>query len=513
MDKVLLIALCLLLGRTSGEGLPEPQNVHFYSLNLGTRVRWTPGDGALNGTLYTVEYAIYGDAEESNSEQVRWRRVKQCTSITQTECDVSREMYNLLEEYYARVRAISPHTQSLWTESESRFRPMFDTILGPPLVEVTVVENYVNITIKGPFRKTKRSKKDKCLWKIFPHMIYNVSVYNSKSKHTQYFLLKNGNLTLGPLEFSTHLCIVAQAQSQSFPLASKPSERMCAETPKDTFKDQLLTAMLGGVLPSALCLCILTVLGGFIHCYINDHRQTLPKSTDMVHASENLQTFQPERPPTINLNLIGMGGIRVESKLISPATLLQPDSGEGSSVGNAQALPLPAAVQLPVSYAQQHVPAPSSSSAVSADWQVGHSASDDSDLQPWPQERSHDAAGDYGIVLPATLKTEGPCGAEVNLYRTQGKMIEPRQPQDEKNEEEAQTFLDWSPTSCELKIPLMGLLGLEDEAQIETEVVRDEVPLLPNVILRQFSEESSEQEDDFTKMEKNWGLVIHSNPE
>ncbi|XP_051955097.1 interleukin-20 receptor subunit alpha-like isoform X2 [Xyrauchen texanus] len=510
MDTVLLIALCLLLGRTSGEGLPEPQNVHFYSLNLGTRVRWTPGDGALNGTLYTVEYAIYGDAEESNSEQVRWRQVKQCTSITQTECDVSREMYNLLEEYYARVRAISPDTQSIWTESESRFRPMFDTILGPPLVEVTLVQNYVNVTIKGPFRKTKRSKKDKSLWKIFPHMIYNVSVYNSKSKHTQYFLLKNGNLTLGPLEFSTHLCVVAQAQSQSFPLATKPSERMCAETPKDPFKDQLLTAMLGGVLPSALCLCILAVLGGFIHCYINDHRQTLPKSTDMVHASENLQTFQPERPTTINLNLIGLDGIRVEF----PVALLQPDSGKCSSDGDAQALPLPAAVELPVSYAQQHVPAPNSSSVVSEDWQVERSASDDSDLQPWPQKHSHDEAGEYGIVLPATLEIEGPCGAEVNLYRTQGNMIEPRQLQDEKDEEEeAQTFLDWSPTTCELKIPLMGLLGLEDEAEIETEVVRDEVPLLPNVILRQVSEESSEQEDDFTKMEKNWGLVIHSNPE
>lgn len=47
----------------------------------------------------------------------------------------------------------------------------------------------------------------------------------------------------------------------------------------DAFKDQLLAAMLGGVLPSALCLCVLAVLGGLVHCYITDHKQTLPTST------------------------------------------------------------------------------------------------------------------------------------------------------------------------------------------------------------------------------------------
>lgn len=46
----------------------------------------------------------------------------------------------------------------------------------------------------------------------------------------------------------------------------------------DVFKDQLLAAMLGGILPSALCLCVLAVLGGLIHCYITDHKQTSPEN-------------------------------------------------------------------------------------------------------------------------------------------------------------------------------------------------------------------------------------------
>lgn len=58
-------------------------------------------------------------------------------------------------------------------------------VLGAPLVEVNVKQNYMNITIKGPFRwRTRRTKKDKSLLKFFPHMIYNVSVFNSRSNHT-----------------------------------------------------------------------------------------------------------------------------------------------------------------------------------------------------------------------------------------------------------------------------------------------------------------------------------------
>lgn len=74
-------------------------------------------------------FCSYGDAEESNSEQVRWRSVEQCTFIQQTECDVSQETFNLEEDYYARVKAVGPHTdgQSIWTETATRFRPMTDS--------------------------------------------------------------------------------------------------------------------------------------------------------------------------------------------------------------------------------------------------------------------------------------------------------------------------------------------------------------------------------------------------
>uniref|UniRef100_A0A8C1R8E4 Interleukin 20 receptor, alpha n=1 Tax=Cyprinus carpio TaxID=7962 RepID=A0A8C1R8E4_CYPCA len=482
METLSLIALCLLWTGTAASSV-EPRNVHFYSENLRNVVRWTPGAGSPTDTVYTVEYAIYGDEEESGSERVRWRRVEHCCSITQSECDLSQETFSLEEDYYARVRAASANTQSVWTESTSRFSPALHTILGAPLLELTVLQNYINITIKGPFRwRTKRTQKEKSLWMIFPHMIYNVSVFNGRSRHTSYMLLKNGNLTLGPLDFSSQICVSVQAQSESRPLAYKPSEQQCVVTPKDPFRDQLLAAVLGGVLPSALCLCVLAVLGGLVHCYITDHRQRLPKSTHVVDMSERLHTLQPEKPPTIIVNVVKMG-LYGEGSAVPQLVC-----GEDWSAAYAQA-PQPQ----PVCYAQQRAPLPDEVDSVSVDSE--------------PQESQHSEAADYGIVLPAAVQTQS------SPYRTQEHTVNTCEDEPD-DREQAQIFLDWSPETRQLKIPLMGSSGLEDEAEIRTKAVT----LLPNLILRQSSGEHGEPEqepepDDFIKMERAWGLVIHSSPD
>ncbi|XP_067274534.1 interleukin-20 receptor subunit alpha [Pseudorasbora parva] len=480
MEELLVLALCLLCP-VSSERLPEPQNVHFSSVNLRNLVKWTPGDGSPNGTIYSVEYAIYGDAKASGVGQLRWRRVKQCSSITQSQCDVSQETFDQRDEYFARVRAVSAHTQSLWSESAARFNPLTDTVLGAPLVELHVLQNYINISIKGPFRwRTKKMKKEESLWKIFPDMIYGVSVFNSRRNHTGHMRLVNGSVMYGPVEFSTQICVTAHAESESLPLAYSPSEPLCTHTPKDPFRDQLLAALLGGVLPSALCVCVLCVLAGFIHCYITDHRQTLPKSARVDGTSAKLQTFQPEMPPTIIVNVIRMGCFEDECSPLFPAALPPPVPDEAQALIGA---PPP-----PVSYARQN---------------AAGSAPEDSRRE----EPLHNEAGEYGIVIRAP--------AEVSPYRTQGPAIEPqdtcedeeedKEEEEEEEQEEAQIFLDWSPMTQELKFPLMGLLGLEDEPQIQPAAVS----LLPNVILRQSS--ADEQDDDFSKMERDWGLIIHSN--
>lgn len=204
-------------------------------------------------------------------------------------------------------------------------------------------------------------------------------------------------------------------------------------------------------------------------------------------------------PQTIIINVLKVDGFADEWSPLCPPALPQPVSAEDSSTDqDRNAVPEP-----PVSYALQHEPPPAGSGALPAE---------DAALEPL-----HSEAGDYGLVLPAGFHAPGQGPAELSPYRTQDLTVDPTEPEDacededEQNREEveARIFLDWSPATRQLTIPLMGLLGLEDEPQIQTEAVS----LLPNLVLRQSSEEGAEQEDDFTKMERNWGLIIHSNPE
>lgn len=213
----------------------------------------------------------------------------------------------------------------------------------------------------------------------------------------------------------------------------------------------------------------------------------------MVHVSEKLRTLQPQ---IITVNLISPGG--EQFKVISSALPLICE--DDSAVCGAQVAP----GESPACYAQQRVSAPGGSE----DWRAESSETDS-----WSrQQPQREEAEDYAIILQATVETEGPCGTDMSPYKSQVNTTEPRQPE-EMDDEEVQIFLDWSPDTPELKIPLVSLLCVEDREQTDTETERDEMMLLPKVMLRQCSEESSELEDDFTKMERTWGLIIHANPE
>ncbi len=182
--------------------------------------------------------------------------------------------------------------------------------------------------------------------------------------------------------------------------------------------------------------------------------------------SGRLHTLQPEKPHIFIFNIKVCGE---ESAL--PQLLCGEDWSEALSAD-------------PLSYAQQLAAPPA--------------------VAPLPDEeedsvrvRSVSEAGDYGIVLSAAV------AAEISSYRTQEHTVLSVKACEDEPDDQDQIFLDWSPETQELNIPLMGLLG-----QIQTEAV----PLLPNLILRQSSEPEPEP-DDFIKMERDWGLVIHSSPD
>lgn len=56
-------------------------------------------------------------------------------------------------------------------------------VLGPPQLNVSVVESKLQVKLSGPFRWRSLGKKRQSMFNIFPHMVYNISVYNNSSKH------------------------------------------------------------------------------------------------------------------------------------------------------------------------------------------------------------------------------------------------------------------------------------------------------------------------------------------
>uniref|UniRef100_A0A4W6EQ74 Fibronectin type-III domain-containing protein n=1 Tax=Lates calcarifer TaxID=8187 RepID=A0A4W6EQ74_LATCA len=153
---------------------PIPVSVVFSSVNLRNVLQWYPGDGTPWDTLFTVQYAIYGDSVEgSKGKRVHWRAVHQCTNIVQKWCDLTNETWDHENGYYGRVRACE------------RFDPTTDTIFGPPLVYVEIDGDDAVITLEGPMRYQPNNNTPLVsMATLYPQMTYTLSIHNGHHNQT-----------------------------------------------------------------------------------------------------------------------------------------------------------------------------------------------------------------------------------------------------------------------------------------------------------------------------------------
>ncbi|XP_060738758.1 interleukin-20 receptor subunit alpha isoform X2 [Tachysurus vachellii] len=511
-DMILLLpaALCVLLTVScvrADEELPAPQDVRFHSVNLRNMVRWSSGTADTQGTSYTVEYAIYGDAVEvEGSEQVVWRPVQQCTDVTQTECDVTEQTGDTEEEYYVRVRANRPKGRSEWTETDRRLR-LADTILGPPQVNVSVVEDKLQVKLSGPFRWRNLEKKRQSMFNIFPHMSYNISVYNNSSKH-MHFLQPKKLLLHGPLEYNTEYCVRAEVVSLSLHLTNIQSDWICVSTADDPFKSQMMLLMLGGILPTSVCLFVLVVVLGFAYYYICGHKPRLPKSMKVIQqdvdkdVEKKLQTFQPEKHPTINVIIINNTNLNMgESKC----------GFLGSFHGGVH---IPKPLQLPEvsetiggAYAVQNIPQTSEAEA-------------ESDSQSCRSSLKED----YCLVHQEDRNQLTRCPNNpqvVTSYMAQTEKTEQAQEGNEEEEEEFMqtTFCNWDRDTGQLQLdfPLLRSFRFEtpETTEMQTSRTLSQLPRRPDltsVVVKQASEETGD-DDLLLMMEEQWDLQVQSSTE
>ncbi|XP_028808872.1 interleukin-20 receptor subunit alpha [Denticeps clupeoides] len=498
----------------------RPEEVRFISTNLKNVLVWRPGE---DGTTFSVEYATYGDENKLNPGHVVWKAVRRCSNVTQNSCDLSDETNNIDEEYYGRVKAIKGlRSDSEWVKT-TRFYPRLDTTLGPPQVDVTVNGNYLEIEIKGPMRwKNRRMKKDRSMEKTMrQRFTYSLSVYDSNHNEMNIYVT-NTSYKLGPLNYETQYCLSAGVNLYWLPIKHLTSERQCVAMHADPFKQQTLTTVLGGFLPSAVSLGAIVLVGYAVYQYVWGNKERLPASTMLSKHGFSLPTFIPEKPlTTINLNINMISQTTGETKYgTGPALVhkveenVQPvpyaAQNEPGNAGTIERAPLltqarPAPVDGPLAEDSAGSRQPSDTPGVPFG-AVGEKLFQLNER--WPSSKDLDV--DYGEVhredchLPAS---------GVNSYIAQTSENPWEEGMDD-SKENGPTVLNWSPCTGVLHIPLLSSLEpkvrLEKDSEEESEqTTLSKSDIFNSLVFRQSSQESGKDEDGLSVMENMWELQIN----
>ncbi|NXP04306.1 I20RA protein, partial [Thinocorus orbignyianus] len=255
----------------SGElycSLPNPRNVHFESINMKNVLHWSAPEGTADGVLYKVKYSVYGVG--------KWIRKPECKNINRTWCDLSSETSDYEEQYYASVKAFLNGMCSDWVET-TRFNPLTDTKIDPPMVNVSSTEKSISIILTAP-EKWKRSPEEESvsLVQVYPGLQYNVSILKKKTKKRWWFSISNNTLVVPWLEPGTAYCVSAQIYVTTPLLHSGFSKEHCIATLKDKTTDEIITIVFGYVLPVMLAALSISITCYCVHRYIHVSKQKHP---------------------------------------------------------------------------------------------------------------------------------------------------------------------------------------------------------------------------------------------
>ncbi|NXR55243.1 I20RA protein, partial [Hippolais icterina] len=281
----------------SGElycSLPKPRNVHFESINMKNILHWSAPEGTGDGVLYKVKYAVYGVG--------KWIRKPECRNINRTWCDLSSETSDYEEQYYASVKAFLNGTCSDWMET-TRFNPLTDTKIDPPMVSVSSTDRSISIILTVP-EKWKRSPEEESisLLQVYPGLQYNVSVLNKKTKKRWFFSISNSTLVVPWLQPGTAYCVSAQIHVTTPVLDSGFSKEHCITTLKDKTEDGTITITFGYIIPTMLTILFISVACYCVHKYIHIHEQKHPSNLVWQYTDKcKEQVFIPSEKIVLNL--------------------------------------------------------------------------------------------------------------------------------------------------------------------------------------------------------------------
>uniref|UniRef100_A0A8C6K6R5 Interleukin 10 receptor, alpha n=1 Tax=Nothobranchius furzeri TaxID=105023 RepID=A0A8C6K6R5_NOTFU len=367
--------------------LPIPTGVHFSSVNLRTVLHWSPGHGSPEDTRFTVEYAIYGETTNKR-KGILWRPVRQCMDIGGTWCDLSAQMQDLEQAYYARVRALRRKSSSKWAETQ-RYDLKTETVFGPPSVTVEIENNSATVTLVGPMRYSPTNHSlAVSMNSIYPHTSYNLFIHNTYLDKMHHIPVSASPYKYQLMAYNTKYCFSAKSRFVSIEMRSESSPWHCLTTPKDPVIEQLQKSLVGIVVPF-LCLCVILVVGCCLYSYLSGKDQKSPHILKPISFSP-----PPLKHPPENVNLIVISTIGQPPHPNLKPKIAAPPSGYAS-----QNLP-----EMPFQEQDEHLDESSIDySTVSKQDKTGATSRDEGDDGNDLMCEHHTSGGNYAPQLASCL--------------------------------------------------------------------------------------------------------------
>ncbi|XP_041922751.1 cytokine receptor family member b1 isoform X1 [Alosa sapidissima] len=279
--------------------LPPPVNVSIQSFNLEHKLTWLPGNATPTSTRFRVQ---------SHRGSGLWLDVPGCVSLGES-CDLSCDLTLFLEDaydpYVMRVQAFSPalNATSPWTPSQT-FHPIADTVLGPPVLQVSGCGACLQLHISPPTTRGQQQMIN------FLYHTLRVNLTRTRDRAQFSLSVQSGESMIGYLEPEAEYCVTVVVVTTSN-LNIVPSHPHCVYTSPTSVNTVLvmvcvLTAL---SLMVALFFCAALLYSGLLL----PHRKPLPKTLSsvsslagsppwmsaQVHDPVHLITDQPEHTHTL----------------------------------------------------------------------------------------------------------------------------------------------------------------------------------------------------------------------
>ncbi|XP_005234214.1 interleukin-22 receptor subunit alpha-1 isoform X1 [Falco peregrinus] len=191
---LIILAIFSVVGIVTTERSSCLKRAAFSSTNFENILTWETEADIPPGTVFDVQYKQYGEKS--------WLNKRECQSITQPFCNLTRETENFMEHYYARVRATGQnYCSSNWVRSE-RFEPRKETIIGAPVVEHIPYVRSIKFLIRPPYTPLRGEDDHQLtvedIYSKFGAVDYHLTIFNqrthqkwTKNEHNKEFEVSN----------------------------------------------------------------------------------------------------------------------------------------------------------------------------------------------------------------------------------------------------------------------------------------------------------------------------------